>query len=260
MQAAPQFLVRPTPSWSCLLGLDGHPEWWGWRIMRSPPSISPAHFLAFPHQTNKTLWTYVPIAASRLWVGLVHIIFIFNHGPLMNCHSAWTIIIFDIIDRYIETIWVPLFIYMSVSIDNILITIYGIESWSLLISQPISNIIVGSCFLSYYTNRLSWLRLALLILLNTRVAGSLVLIGLVCSSYVTINIGTRRRYPHTPLGDQDCPSVAMGNLLASRILGMFNSFTIWFWECNLTFTRREIEVPWHTGFHNIPKPKELYKV
>lgn len=41
---------------------------------------------------------------------------------------------------------------------------------------------------------------------------------MVCSSFVAINRGTNQRYPYAPLGAEEYPSVARGNLLASRYL------------------------------------------
>ena len=62
------------------------------------------------------------------------------------------------------------------------------------------------------------LRLALATCLNMNYSKCVVLIGLVCSSYVAVSSGTHRRYPHSPWGDSSCPFVALGSLLASRIL------------------------------------------
>ena len=65
-----------------------------------------------------------------------------------------------------------------------------------------------------------WLRLALATCLNMDFSKCIVLIGLVCSSYVAVSSWTHRRYPHAPWGDVDCPFVALGSLLASRILAI----------------------------------------
>lgn len=65
-----------------------------------------------------------------------------------------------------------------------------------------------------------YLRLALVTCLNMDFSKCIVLIGLVCSSYVAVSSGTHRRYPHAPWGDVDCPFVALGSLLASRILAI----------------------------------------
>ena len=61
------------------------------------------------------------------------------------------------------------------------------------------------------------LRLAVLTILNGRFDHFLCLIGLVCSSFVTVSAGTHKRSPHTPLGECGVPFVDIGNLLASRL-------------------------------------------
>ena len=63
------------------------------------------------------------------------------------------------------------------------------------------------------------LRLALLTILNGKMGAFLCVIGLLCSSFVSIAAGTHCRTPTDPLGRVDIPSVAMGNQLASRCLG-----------------------------------------
>lgn len=47
-------------------------------------------------------------------------------------------------------------------------------------------------------------------------------IGLVCSSFVTVSAGTHRRCPSSPYGQSDVRFVRVGNLLASRFLSWFN--------------------------------------
>lgn len=58
--------------------------------------------------------------------------------------------------------------------------------------------------------------LALVTILNCRMDGALVLIGLLCSSFVAINRATNRRFPFSPLGDVQVRSVREGNSLTSR--------------------------------------------
>ena len=74
----------------------------------------------------------------------------------------------------------------------------------------------------------SWLkmRLALVTILNIRMDNCLVLIGLLCSSFVAINRGTNKRYPFSPLGDERFRGVQTGNLLVTRTLG-FGNFREW---------------------------------
>ena len=65
------------------------------------------------------------------------------------------------------------------------------------------------------------MRLALVTILNIRMDNCLVLIGLLCSSFVAINRGTNRRFPFDPLGDQRFEGVRTGNLLTTRTLGFW---------------------------------------
>ena len=62
------------------------------------------------------------------------------------------------------------------------------------------------------------LRLALATLLNARFGNFVVLIGLLCSSFVSINSGSHRRAPFDPLGDLERHHVVTGNQLCSRTL------------------------------------------
>lgn len=64
-----------------------------------------------------------------------------------------------------------------------------------------------------------FLRLALLTVLNLKMGCGLCVIGMVCSSFVSISIGTHYRAPWDPLGRSHIPMVATGNQLASRCLG-----------------------------------------
>ena len=56
-------------------------------------------------------------------------------------------------------------------------------------------------------------------LLNAKPGQSLVVIAVVCSSFVAVNAGTHKRSPLNPLGDTSRPTVALGNELVSRIFG-----------------------------------------
>ncbi len=62
------------------------------------------------------------------------------------------------------------------------------------------------------------LRLALATILNAKTDNNLCVLAMVCTSFVAINRGTNQRFPFAPLGAQSVPSVALGNLLASRFL------------------------------------------
>lgn len=64
-----------------------------------------------------------------------------------------------------------------------------------------------------------YLRLALATILNAKSDNCLLLLAMVCTSFVSINRGTNKRYPYCPLGDERFQSVRDGNLLASRFLG-----------------------------------------
>ena len=62
------------------------------------------------------------------------------------------------------------------------------------------------------------LRLALSTILNAKMDNNLCVLAMVCTSFVAINRGTNQRFPFAPLGVQSVPSVALGNILASRCL------------------------------------------
>ena len=66
------------------------------------------------------------------------------------------------------------------------------------------------------------LRLALVTILNGKMGAFLCLMGLMCSSFVSISSGTHRRAPFDPLGRSEIPMVALGNGLASRSLVSYN--------------------------------------
>lgn len=59
-------------------------------------------------------------------------------------------------------------------------------------------------------------RLALVTFMNMRPYRCLVMVGIVCSSFVGIAAGTHRRCPTGPLGDTSVKGVAAGNLFMSR--------------------------------------------
>ena len=69
----------------------------------------------------------------------------------------------------------------------------------------------------------SEIRLALLSILNCKWNNFLVLIGLVCSSFVTVSAGTHQRAPWNPNGNTAVQFVQSGNLLASRQLSLNKS-------------------------------------
>lgn len=59
-------------------------------------------------------------------------------------------------------------------------------------------------------------RLVLLTILNAKFDNFLAVVGLVCSSFVTISSGTHCRAPWNPLGNLSIPFVAAGNELTPR--------------------------------------------
>ena len=65
---------------------------------------------------------------------------------------------------------------------------------------------------------ISWPRLILASILNGRFDNFLTVIGLVCSSWVTVSQGTHCRAPWFPLGREKFEFVRIGNELTSRIL------------------------------------------
>ena len=62
-------------------------------------------------------------------------------------------------------------------------------------------------------------RLALSAVLGAVEDRCLVVIGIVCSSFVVVSSGTHGRTPFWPLGRTEYPSVRNGNTLAARTLG-----------------------------------------
>ncbi|CAL1165907.1 unnamed protein product [Cladocopium goreaui] len=62
--------------------------------------------------------------------------------------------------------------------------------------------------------------LALLTILNCRWDHFLVVVGLVCSSFVTVSAGTHQRAPWSPFGNLNALFVETGNLLASRVCAL----------------------------------------
>ncbi|CAK8985281.1 unnamed protein product [Durusdinium trenchii] len=58
--------------------------------------------------------------------------------------------------------------------------------------------------------------LAALAILNCKMDGFVSFLGLLCSSYVTVNAGTHGRTPFHPLGNSHYPSVQLSNALTSR--------------------------------------------
>lgn len=65
---------------------------------------------------------------------------------------------------------------------------------------------------------LAHLRLILLAILNARFDDFFCVLGLVCSSWVTISQGTHYRAPWAPLGRDHIPFVDQGNRMTSRNL------------------------------------------
>ena len=63
-------------------------------------------------------------------------------------------------------------------------------------------------------------RLALAAILNCRMDHALTVIAMVCGSFVTVSQGTHQRAPFDPLGRTSVFFVELGNLLASRFLGL----------------------------------------
>ncbi|CAJ1404491.1 unnamed protein product [Effrenium voratum] len=98
--------------------------------------------------------------------------------------------------------------------------------------------------------------LALVTVLKSKPDECLCVIGLDCSSFVTINAGTHCRTPITPLGDESVAHVRRGNRLASRccllILVMTSMNLAWLIE-----QPRSSMLPWHPRirwlFSRLPK-------
>lgn len=79
-----------------------------------------------------------------------------------------------------------------------------------------------------------YVRLALTCILNGKTDNFLCLVGMVCSSFVTINKGTNKRYPYDALGDHAVSSVSQGNQLATRCLDV---------KCSVSCGRCGVMVP-----------------
>ena len=78
----------------------------------------------------------------------------------------------------------------------------------------------------HYQNTLgTWgpVRLILLAILNARFDDFFFLAGLVCSSYVTVSMGTHYRAPWFPLGREDIPFVDEGNRMTCRSVASKNT-------------------------------------
>ena len=93
-----------------------------------------------------------------------------------------------------------------------------------------SNHIIQNHQLSSLAPLLTQQRLALSTVLCCKWGQALVLLGLDCRSFCSMNAGTHQRAPWSPLGNQEYPSVQMGNLLCSRYPGFFiwvHIFQIW---------------------------------
>ena len=74
-------------------------------------------------------------------------------------------------------------------------------------------------------------RLAMSAILGAVEDKCLVMMGIVCSSFVVISSGTHGRTPFMPLGNTQYESVRNGNTLASRTLGCssyLSCFIVWF--------------------------------
>lgn len=69
------------------------------------------------------------------------------------------------------------------------------------------------------------LSLALLAVLNMKFDQSFCILGLLCSSFVSINAGTHGRSVFNPLGNCHLPHVALGNILATRKLDLYSAYT-----------------------------------
>ena len=67
-------------------------------------------------------------------------------------------------------------------------------------------------------DKISYLRLAILMALNGSVDGALAMLGLECSTFVAINRGTSGRSEVVPLGRPNVPSVVSANQATSRLL------------------------------------------
>ena len=68
-------------------------------------------------------------------------------------------------------------------------------------------------------------RVAVTILLRSKLDSALSLFAICCNSYVPVSQGSTKRSFLTPMGSDDCASVRVGNLLASRLFGIMASLS-----------------------------------
>lgn len=83
----------------------------------------------------------------------------------------------------------------------------------LLVYPYLGNVLFGfrSCSLTFFV------RLTILTLLRTKFAGCVCLMGVCCSSWVVINVGTSQRTQWNPMGSEDVRSVRASNKMVSRL-------------------------------------------
>ena len=82
------------------------------------------------------------------------------------------------------------------------------------------------CSIWAFCTNCAGVRLILLSILNAKFENFLVVIGLVCSSWVTVSSGTHYRSPWFPLGIEEHGFVSRGNQMTSRCLTELISCTM----------------------------------
>ncbi|CAK9008773.1 unnamed protein product [Durusdinium trenchii] len=92
--------------------------------------------------------------------------------------------------------------------------------------------------------------LALTCILNGKTDNFLCLVGMVCSSFVTINKGTNKRYPYDALGDHAVSSVSQGNQLATRCALLLYSIVA-MGGCFLLEQPRSSMLSWHPRIREV---------
>ena len=97
-------------------------------------------------------------------------------------------------------------------------------------------------------------RLAMSAVLGAVEDKCLVMMGIVCSSFVVISSGTHGRTPFMPLGNTQYESVRNGNTLASRTLGCssyLSCFIVWFANACEALYIEDMHACIHTYRHHV---------
>ena len=165
-----------------------------------------------------------------------------KQNPFDLCEDSgflllWRHIVFNLVSVIVRC-WT---FYIFPPIDVLSLLRWGLVRPTYVLKSQINSVGIYRClpqikgYHTWYLGALRVeLRLALVAILNLRMDGAMVLIGLLCSSFVSINRATNRRFPFDPLGNLLVEGVRVGNLLTTRWLGndwkwkvMFPTFSVY---------------------------------